>query len=139
MEELTVSSRLKVLRKSLKLNQSEFAERLGLTYSAISLVELGKTSLTEQNIKLICLTFGVRDEWLRTGKGEIFSKESPEESELLEKFRSLSPEMQKTIIKIVQELVRAQEEAREAPPAPLPSTKHKSFSSSILFSPFINK
>lgn len=62
-------SRIKVLRKLLNLSQDAFAEKLGVTRGSISLIEIGKNALTDQNVKLICLTFNLNEVWLRTGEG----------------------------------------------------------------------
>jgi len=70
-----MNERLKILRKELKLSQTEFGSRIGLTTSAISDIEREKVkNITEGNIKLICREFNVNEEWLRHGTGEIFIK-----------------------------------------------------------------
>jgi transcriptional regulator with XRE-family HTH domain len=100
--------RLGELRKKLNLKQIEFAKELGLTSAAISAIELGKTPLTEANIRLICLTFGVREEWLREGKGEMMDDEarlSEQERQLLALFRELSPIARKMLIEYAEKLL----------------------------------
>lgn len=64
--------RIKELRKELQLSQEEFGKKLGITKSAISLLESGKTRLTEKNILAICREFKVNEDWLRTGRGDMF-------------------------------------------------------------------
>jgi transcriptional regulator with XRE-family HTH domain len=91
-------SRIKFLRKSLKLNQTEFAEKLGITYSTISKIETG-SQLTDQNIRTICLTFGVSEQWLRTGEGDMFIDKTQQNiKELLDIFSRLSPASRKMIL-----------------------------------------
>jgi transcriptional regulator with XRE-family HTH domain len=100
--------RVNELRKNLGLKQVEFAEKLGLTSAAISAIELDKAPLTEANIRLICFTFKVNEEWLREGKGEMLDEEamlSEWEKRLLELFRKLSPGSQKDFIEYVEKLV----------------------------------
>ncbi|MDR3114441.1 MAG: helix-turn-helix domain-containing protein [Treponema sp.] len=106
-----MKSRLTTLRKTLELTKSKFAERLGLTYPAISLIESGKNALTDQNINLICLTFKVNETWLRTGRGSMFNQAVPGEEELLDIFRKLSPPIRQSILKITQDLLEAQKKA----------------------------
>jgi transcriptional regulator with XRE-family HTH domain len=97
-----MKKRLKQVRKTLKLNQAEFAARLGMAQGGYSQIETGENALLEKNIKLICYTFGVNDQWLRTGFGDMFQKndsaETAEEKELLAIFKSLSYEMQDIFI-----------------------------------------
>ncbi|MDR1148575.1 MAG: helix-turn-helix transcriptional regulator [Spirochaetaceae bacterium] len=105
-----MNKQLKDLRKALKLNQSDFADRLGMKQGGYSHIEIGQNTLTEQNIRLICLTFGVNESWLRTGEGDMFiSKEladTPEEKELLGIFRRLSDEMKDFFLDMGRKLVK---------------------------------
>lgn len=71
-----MNERIKELRKSLGLSQEAFAERLGLKGSAVSHLESGRRNITNQNIVAICREFGVNEEWLRTGSGDMFEEMS---------------------------------------------------------------
>lgn len=70
-----MNKRLTKIRLSLGLNMQQFAEKLGVTTSAISLLENDKRKLSDQMINLICRTFNISEEWLRDGKGSMFSDE----------------------------------------------------------------
>ena len=70
-----MNNRVKEIRQSKthKNNTLEkFGEPLGLKKSALSLIESGKNTLTEQNIKAICREYKVNEDWLRYGTGEMF-------------------------------------------------------------------
>ena len=67
-----MNERLKLLRKELSLSQEAFGKKLGVTGAGISKIESGDRSLTEQMILSVCREFNVREEWLRTGFGEMF-------------------------------------------------------------------
>lgn len=69
---MTQGSRIKQLRKDLNLTLDKFGERIGLKKSALSLIENEKNDLTDANAKSICREFNVREEWLRTGEGEMY-------------------------------------------------------------------
>ncbi|MGO5307551.1 helix-turn-helix domain-containing protein [Agathobacter sp. LCP21S3_B2] len=69
---MTQNERIKEVRKSLGLTLDKFGERIGLKKSAVSLIENGKNSVTDANIKAICREFGVDYIWLTTGDGEMF-------------------------------------------------------------------
>jgi transcriptional regulator with XRE-family HTH domain len=100
--------RLKQLRKSLGLTQEEFGKRIGMSDVAISYMESGRTALSKQNTRLICLTFGVREEWLETGEGNMMDDEaqaSEYERRLVELFRQLSPIAKKLVIEYIEKVI----------------------------------
>lgn len=66
------NQQIKLIRKSLKLSQKDFGDKIGLSNTAISKLETGENSLTEQNILSICRTYNVNRDWLETGDGEMF-------------------------------------------------------------------
>lgn len=66
---MTQGERVKSVRKKRELTLEKFGERLGVTKTAISRIEKGDRSLTEQMFKSICREFGVNEVWLRTGEG----------------------------------------------------------------------
>ena len=84
---MTINERIKELRKGKGLTQVEFGERIGLKKSAANKLEQDGATVIDQNIRLICDTFHVRERWLRTGEGE---KDAGSDDELwkkiLEKF-----------------------------------------------------
>lgn len=67
-----MNNRLKAARKALHLTQREFGERIGVQDTAISKIEGGANNLTDQMILAICRAFSINEEWLRSGKGEMF-------------------------------------------------------------------
>ncbi|MCL2154830.1 MAG: helix-turn-helix transcriptional regulator [Leptospirales bacterium] len=107
---MDILNRIRLIRKTLGLNQIEFAQRIGLTQTSLSMIELGNTALTEKNIKLICTTFAVDENWLRTGTGEMFGVVSPYEKELLAIFSKLTPDTQEFILEMAQNLLKRQKQ-----------------------------
>lgn len=65
--------RIKELRKILGLSQDAFGRKLGVTGTAVSRIEKGERTLTEQMALAICREFRVNYFWLTEGKGEMFS------------------------------------------------------------------
>lgn len=102
MEEIL--DRLKAIRRHSKLNQTEFAKKLGITQSAYSGIETGRETLTDRNISFICIAFGINENWFRTGEGVMINpKQQPllvfdsdgtplehEESELIAIYKKLT-------------------------------------------------
>ena len=82
-----VNFRIKELRKTLKLTQTAFAEKIGLTGAAITRIEKGERNPSEQTILSICREFRVNYFWLTEGKGEMFTS-TPETvvEELVEQY-----------------------------------------------------
>ena len=105
---MTILNRIRLLRKEIGLSQIEFAEKIGLTQTSMSMIELGKSILTEKNIKLICVTFGVNEDWLRNGTGSMFGPVSHYEKELLRVFSKLTGDTQEFILQMAQNLLKRQ-------------------------------
>ena len=74
MEEST-GDRVRLVRKAAanRMTLEEFAQRLGVTKVSISRIENGVRGLTSQMSKAISREFGVNEEWLETGKGEMYN------------------------------------------------------------------
>ena len=67
-----MNERLKKLRKELDMTQQEFVDKIGIARGNIGSYEVGKTAISNAVISLICKTFNVNENWLRTGEGEMF-------------------------------------------------------------------
>lgn len=65
-------NRIVQIREHEKLNQEKFAERIGLSRNFINQVENGKKNFSDRTIADICREFSINEEWLRTGKGEMY-------------------------------------------------------------------
>lgn len=70
---MTQGERVKEIRKSLNLTLERFGEKLGVTKVAISNIEKGNRSLTDQMAKAICREYNVSYDYLVDGEGEMFS------------------------------------------------------------------
>lgn len=68
--------RIKILRKALGLNQTEFGNRLGMSRWAIVNIELDRAPIKPLLIDLICSTFGANKEWLVNGTGPMLAERS---------------------------------------------------------------
>ena len=67
-----MQERIKKIRKMNSLTQTEFGERIGVKGNTVTGYETGLRSPSDAIIVSICREFGVNEEWLRTGNGEIF-------------------------------------------------------------------
>jgi len=110
---MNILDRIRHIRKALGLKQGDFARRIGLTQTSLSMIELDKAVLTDKNIKLICATFAVDEIWLRTGKGDMFGPSSPYEKELLDVFGKLTADTQEFILDMARNLLNRQEKKQK--------------------------
>ena len=74
-----MNTRIRQLRKHLKLTAEGFGDKIGIVRSAVSNIENGNRQPTNQLITSICREFNVNEQWLRTGEGEMFNDISREE------------------------------------------------------------
>lgn len=72
-----MNERLKELRKTLKLTQQEFADRIHVSRGALAVYEIGRNEPIGAVVDLICREFDVNEYWLRTGEGEMFIAKTP--------------------------------------------------------------
>jgi len=74
MQHKKISERLKELRKTLKLSQTDFGRKIGKNYHSVMRWELGKVLPPENVIEHIAETFQVDACWLKDGTGSAFEK-----------------------------------------------------------------
>ena len=74
-----LKDRIKSLRNSLGLSQTEFGESLGAGIGVIKNRVSGITTLKPAMSDLICRIYNVDPVWLETGEGEMFRKLSRQE------------------------------------------------------------
>ena len=126
---MSINQRVRQVRKHLKMQQSEFAKRLGLSQTSVSWLEQEGNTVSEQTIRLLYLDFHVSEEWLRTGDGPMFSSEDDSpleklcreyavsdcERKILELYFSFEPKRRKMVCDFVDEFFRkAMEEKQSA-------------------------
>ena len=123
--------RLKQLRKSLSLTQADFAVKLNLKRGTIAAYEVGQ-EIPERAISDIVRVYGVNENWLRTGEGEMFpvpANSSGDEfakyaeqlmasnsevdqwtKEIIVRWCKLTPERQRIFIHVLHDLFAGSEE-----------------------------
>lgn len=118
---MSIGIRIKQLRRYLDLTQQEFADRIGVKRNTIANYETKRNNPVDSVVSLICREFSVREEWLRTGEGEMFAPAPSAALDALakerglshgayiaiEKFLNLSPELQDGIIGYFTEVAAA--------------------------------
>ncbi|MEF2919617.1 MAG: helix-turn-helix transcriptional regulator [Acutalibacteraceae bacterium] len=69
-----IYDRFKTLRKTKKLSQTEFGERVGVSRSVITNIEYKLVEPKELLIKQVCKEYRVNYLWLTKGKGDMFDE-----------------------------------------------------------------
>ncbi|MBD5545815.1 MAG: helix-turn-helix transcriptional regulator [Lachnospiraceae bacterium] len=67
-----MNERLKAIREDLGMSRATFGEKLGISGDVVNNLERGRVEIKKDRIKLVCSVFGVNEEWLRTGEGEMY-------------------------------------------------------------------
>ena len=106
-----MNERIKLLRKALELNQTDFGARIGVKQGTVAAYESGARVPLDSVIVSICREFGVSESWLRSGEGEMFLQLSREEE--ITKFcmsiiRDPGSEFQRQFVSVLARLEPAQ-------------------------------
>lgn len=112
-----IKERIKLLRKTMRLTQVEFGEKLGIKGNTVTGYETGLREPSNAIISSLCRTFNVDERWLRTGEGDMFVKLS-EDEELAGLFAALlreddSDELSRVKKAFIAELLRLEPAAWE--------------------------
>jgi transcriptional regulator with XRE-family HTH domain len=108
IEDIAVNRRITLLRHSLKLTQIEFAKKILISNGFIAGIELGKRKVNDRLIRLIKITFGADEHWLKTGEGPMLEQDRTPDykiSDALALFKKLSPPLQDLILEHLYKLL----------------------------------
>ena len=106
---MSINQRIKQVRQALNLSQAKFAKEISISNGYIAGIELEKRNVNDRLIRLVRITFHVRENWLRTGDGSMFEEESDPFVELaFATFKRLKPEYQKYILNQIEQLLEIQ-------------------------------
>ena len=64
-----MNERIKTVRRNAKLNQTEFADKIGASRDKVASYETGRVIPSDSILKLISKEFGISYDWLKTGEG----------------------------------------------------------------------
>ncbi len=69
---VTIQSRIKEIRKLLKLSQEVFAKKINMSRSNLANIENGTVMLTDRVKNTILKEFNINPKWFETGEGIVF-------------------------------------------------------------------
>jgi len=120
------NERIREFRKHLGLTQAEFGRKLGIVQGHLTGIESGRKSITKKTLKVICATYGVSEEWLKTGNGEMFAKRLDKKANrVIGAFCELNFEFQDYIIMQIQSILELQKKQISSSSAPEKLPKKK--------------
>jgi Helix-turn-helix. len=106
---MLINQRVKKIRQTLNMSQAKFAKALSMSNGYIAGIELEHNKVNDRIVKLICFTFHVNEEWLRTGEGSMFEEKPDPLIELASTtFKELKPVYQEYILKQIDQLLEIQ-------------------------------
>lgn len=83
-----MKDRIRSLRELLGLSQSSFGTKVGVKQNTVSSWEAGRITPNDSAILNICQTFGIREEWLRSGEGPM-EVQHPKDEVIMNFFNSV--------------------------------------------------
>lgn len=97
-----MNERIKKVRLREKLSQKEFGEALGVSRDVYANIENNRVEPKDTFIKLLCATYHINEDWLRTGRGDMAVTLSKDDE-----FLNLIAEIQVSGDEFVMRLLRA--------------------------------
>lgn len=112
----TIGEQIRDARKALSFTQKEFSAALGMSENYIWQIEKGQREPSDRTISDICRIFAIREEWLRTGTGEMQPPMTKEEeiAQLVNGAINGSSEFKRAVIKMICSRTDSELEALEA-------------------------
>lgn len=111
---MEISQRIKEARKTLNMSQKDFAKAMCLSNSYIADIENDYRKANDRIIKLASMIFGINENWLKTGKGDMFYK-SPDEkiNRLVSIFNELPGDFQDFALLHIERLLELKKKQRK--------------------------
>jgi transcriptional regulator with XRE-family HTH domain len=110
----TINLRIKQVRKALEMSQAAFSRVISLSSGYLAGVEVEKRRVNDRLVKLVCSSFMVNEQWLRTGKGDMFASTDDEMFlRLAGLFRELAPKYRRYMLKEMELLLGLQDDNGE--------------------------
>jgi transcriptional regulator with XRE-family HTH domain len=106
----TINRRIKQVREALNMTQAAFSRVISLSSGYLAGVEVEKRKVNDRLVKLICSSFTVNEQWLRTGTGDMFASAGNEMFiKLAGLFKELGPKYRRYILKEIELLLEMQD------------------------------
>jgi transcriptional regulator with XRE-family HTH domain len=109
---MTIGKRIRHLRQTLNMSQVEFAKAIYISNGYIAELECEHRRVNDRIIHLISLTFGINENWLKTGEGEMFFNTPAEKLQrMVELFNQLPVQFQDYAMLQIEQLLKVTSDA----------------------------
>ena len=103
---MTINERIKHLRTAIQMSQSDFAKAIYISNGYIADLENANRKVNDRIIRLISLTFGVSELWLKNGTGNMFFTTPTDKIQRLTSlFNDLPPRFQDYVMVQIEQLL----------------------------------
>ncbi len=115
----TIGERIKKVRQESSLTTYSFAERIGVKPPSVSRWETGINNPSLRTLKIICSEFGINEDWLLNGSGEMhttvqeLSSYSEQDQDFITQYLSLPSDQKDWLRNLMDRLVVANKAERE--------------------------
>ena len=119
MNTMNIGERIKSIRNESGLSLEKFGTQIGISKSSLSYLERGINNPSPRTIKVICSEFGINEDCLVNGKGEMYlsvqdvSSYSEQDREYIEMYLSLPKDQKDWLRSLMDRLVIANKAERE--------------------------
>lgn len=93
-----MNARIQQIRKTAKMTQDEFADKIGLSKNFVWMIEKGERTPSERTIKDICREFKVNYDWLVNGTGDMFQSDDSDAQAIVDSVMTGDNEFAKKIL-----------------------------------------
>lgn len=101
-----INQRVVQIRKALGYSQQIFSEGIKMSRSCLAGIEIHRSKVNDRLIKMISLTYGVNENWLRTGEGDMFdTRKDPKLERIIQNFNKMDSLLQDYVLKYLDWLV----------------------------------
>jgi transcriptional regulator with XRE-family HTH domain len=108
---MTVNKRIRQVRQILNMTQTDFSKAIYISNGYTAEIENEHRIANDRILHLISLTFGVSEQWLKTGNGEMFQSSPLERKERIVKiFNELNPRFQEYALTVINQLLKLQKD-----------------------------
>lgn len=93
-----MNTRIQQIRKTAKMTQDEFADKIGLSKNFVWMIEKGERTPSERTIKDICREFKVNYDWLVNGTGDMLQSDDSDAQAIVDSVMTGDNEFAKKIL-----------------------------------------